>query len=316
MVINLLFQYAKLHQRSTYLNKQAQLKRRFQLIKKTMQSMFQWKLNKAREAEVTLLVCSQRRQNIFSRWHKYVHDLLPKLKQAKIHYLRQRFTTFKLYVQQRFNTRIQRRKIKAASKNSVTLHQINQAIYWLYLNSQERIHQRSKIELTDRIWKSRQFQKWVSVLPELKRINRNKIKAERFSRRSLIYKAMEMLYVYSQIKKNQAQIINAFRQKERVRVLNICLASLIDYASEMKLKVLSFVELMGPVLKRSKAVAFGKWMKNHAYLLRVEMADQLYLKRNGKEKKLLVMQILRYETEKRLTKKQKYAKISRHYQHF
>jgi hypothetical protein len=57
----------------------------------------------------------------------------------------------------------------------------------------------------------------------------------------------------------------------------------------MKLKVLSFVELMGPVLKRSKAVAFGKWMKNHAYLLRVEMADQLYLKRNGKEKKLLVM---------------------------
>ena len=57
----------------------------------------------------------------------------------------------------------------------------------------------------------------------------------------------------------------------------------------MKLKALSFVELMGPVLKRSKAVAFGQWMKNHAYLLKVEMADQLYLQRNGKDKKLLVM---------------------------
>jgi hypothetical protein len=41
----------------------------------------------------------------------------------------------------------------------------------------------------------------------------------------------------------------------------------------MKLKVLSFVELMGPVIKRSKAVAFGWWMKTHACMLKVEMAD-------------------------------------------
>jgi len=32
---------------------------------------------------------------------------------------------------------------------------------------------------------------------------------------------------------------------------------MIDYASEIKLKVLSFVELMGPVIKKSKALAFG-----------------------------------------------------------
>ena len=64
-----------------------------------MQSFFLWRLNKAREAELTLLVCSQRRQHIFSHWFKYVHDLLPKLSQVKIHFLRQRFTAFKLYVQ-------------------------------------------------------------------------------------------------------------------------------------------------------------------------------------------------------------------------
>lgn len=80
LVISLLNQYAKFHQRSTYFKTQALLKRRFQLIKKAMQSMFLWKLNKAKEAEVTLVVCSQRRQNIFFHWHKYVHDLLPKLK--------------------------------------------------------------------------------------------------------------------------------------------------------------------------------------------------------------------------------------------
>ena len=87
--------------------------------------------------------------------------------------------------------------------------------------------------------------------------------------------------------------------------MNVCLASMIDYTSEMKLKVLSFVELMGPVLKKSKAVAFSRWMKTHAYMLKVEMADQLYLQRNGKERKQLVMQILKHETQKSLTKKHK-----------
>ena len=34
---------------------------------------------------------------------------------------------------------------------------------------------------------------------------------------------------------------------------------------------------MKPVILRSKAVAFGKWIAAHAYMIKVEMADQLYL---------------------------------------
>jgi len=57
-----------------------------------------------------------------------------------------------------------------------------------------------------------------------------------------------MLYVFSQIKVQQTQIIAVFRKRERERMLSLCLASIIDFASECKLRVLSFVELMCPVI--------------------------------------------------------------------
>lgn len=35
---------------------------------------------------------------------------------------------------------------------------------------------------------------------------------------------MEAMYVFSQIKKNYRQIISAFRQREKTRMLSLCLA--------------------------------------------------------------------------------------------
>jgi hypothetical protein len=90
-----------------------------------MKALFLWRLNKAKEAEVTLGVCSQRRMNIFNHWFSYIHEVLPKLKQAKAHYLRFRFIVFRKYVKSKSSIRIHRRKISAVTANNITHNHIN-----------------------------------------------------------------------------------------------------------------------------------------------------------------------------------------------
>jgi len=55
--------------------------------------------------------------------------------------------------------------------------------------------------------------------------------------------------------------------------MSLCLAAMIDYASETKLRVLSFVEIMKPIVFKSKVVALQRWIAAHAYALKIDMAD-------------------------------------------
>jgi len=42
-----------------------------------MQGFYLWKLQKAQEAQLSLTVYSKKREIIFRRWFRYVHEELP-----------------------------------------------------------------------------------------------------------------------------------------------------------------------------------------------------------------------------------------------
>ena len=52
------------------------------------------KLHKDEASNLTQCVQSNLRGTIFARWYNYIHDYLPKLAAAKLHFKRQLFTAF------------------------------------------------------------------------------------------------------------------------------------------------------------------------------------------------------------------------------